>query len=174
MLVFKAPPKVRLFIGVISSDRALCEKALRLCERSFGKADIVSSDYPFAHTSYYRDEMGDGLYRVFVSYPRLIDAHAGLVRAKKIAVDIERRFAKDGKRTVNIDPGYVNEARMVLSTTKDFSHRNYLGSKVFAEVTMLYQGKRWKALPWTFPDYAAGTYDVFFDRVRDAYHKDRR
>jgi hypothetical protein len=174
MLVFKEPPKVRLFVGIIFPHGYMLDNVIRDCEWAFGKADILSQEYPFAHTSYYRDEMGTGLSRMFISHPRLIDAHTGLIRAKKIAVRLENRYAKNGKRTVNIDPGYINEARMVLSTTKDFSHRNYLGSKVFAEVTMLYQGKRWKPLPWTFPDYAAGTYDDFFNAVRMAYHKVRQ
>jgi len=174
MLFFRAPQKVRLFVAFIFSDHALFKRSLKDLSWHFGNPDLVSSDFPFVHTSYYRDEMGENLVRVFVSFPRHVDAHADLVRAKKIAVKIENRYAKNGKRTVNIDPGYINESRMVLSTTKDFSHRNYLGSKIFVEVTMLFQSGQWKSLPWTFPDYATGMYDVFFNTVRNAYRTHKK
>ncbi len=37
--------------------------------------------------------------------------------------NIEDSYAKDKNRIVNIDPGYITPANVILASTKDFSHR---------------------------------------------------
>lgn len=71
-------------------------------------------------------------------------------------------------RPVNLDPGYVSESKLVLASMKDFSHRIYLGSGVYGEVTLMYRKGKWESLAWTFPDYASGRYDEFLTAARDA------
>ncbi|MCK4715406.1 MAG: DUF4416 family protein, partial [Candidatus Marinimicrobia bacterium] len=53
----------------------------------------------------------------------------------------------------NIDPGYLTPAKLVLFSAKNFSHRIYTGSGIFAEVTMLYAHGEFVRLPWTYSDY---------------------
>jgi hypothetical protein len=50
-------------------------------------------------------------------------------------------------RPLNLDPGYLTEAKLVLATTKDRNHRLYLDRGIFAEVTLCYQrgGSGWRA-----------------------------
>ena len=67
---------------------------------------------------------------------------------------------------MNLDVGYVTEAKLVLASMKDFAHRVYLGAGVHAEVTLLYRGGGWMSLEWTFPDYASGRYDTFLTGAR--------
>ncbi|MEK6728917.1 MAG: DUF4416 family protein, partial [Planctomycetota bacterium] len=73
------------------------------------------------------------------------------------------------KRPVNIDPGYINESRLILASTKDFSHRIYLRDGIYAEVTLNYRKGRYETFPWTFPDYKTAGYHDFFLKVRGLY-----
>jgi len=68
---------------------------------------------------------------------------------------------------VNLDPGYVTPAKLVLASCKDYTHRAYLARGVYAEPTLAYTGGRWQAHPWTYPDYRTAEYHAFFDRLRD-------
>ena len=70
---------------------------------------------------------------------------------------------------MNIDPGYLTAARVVLASTKDFAHRLYLGKGIYGEVTLLYQKKDFQALPWTYPDYRSEAYRQFFRELRRVY-----
>ena len=86
--------------------------------------------------------------------------------------DLEQRFCDDlavpsTARPVNIDPGLITPAKLILATTKDHAHRIYLGRGIHAEVTLRYVGRKWTPWPWTYPDYAAPTYHSFFDQVRE-------
>ena len=49
---------------------------------------------------------------------------------------------------------------------KNFSHRLYLGSGVYGELTLLVRGGRWEAMAWTFPDFASGRYHGYLEQVR--------
>jgi hypothetical protein len=69
---------------------------------------------------------------------------------------------------VNIDPGYLTLSKVVLATTKDYSHRLYLRDGIYAEVTLHYEAGAWRPWPWTYRDYASGQYLDFFERVRES------
>jgi hypothetical protein len=73
-----------------------------------------------------------------------------------------------GARQVNIDPGYVSLAKVVLASTKDFSHRIYVGNGIYEEVTLHYQraSDRFEPWPWTYPDYCTAEANDFFMNVR--------
>ncbi len=138
--------------------------------RSFGPIDYESPISDFNHTEYYAEEMGPGLKRVFLAFERL----AGLknICSSKLRTDsIESRFAKAGKRVVNIDPGYLDMSKVVLFSTKDYTHRIYLDKGVFAEVTLFYKEKRYNPWPWTYADYKSADCAVIFEAVRDIYKK---
>jgi len=73
---------------------------------------------------------------------------------------------------VNLDPGYLTLSKLVLATTKDYSHRLYIGGGMYAEVTLHFENGDWRAWPWTYPDFAAGTYHSFFRQVRESYRQE--
>jgi hypothetical protein len=130
--------------------------------------------------------MGEGLYRGFVAFEKLIDPER-LAEIKIATNDIEARIAEAvhngaepwaGKtpppvRPVNLDPGYLTLAKLILASMKDFSHRIYLRGGVYAEITLQYRNG-WQALPWTFPDYASGRYDAFLHQARQRLHQYER
>jgi hypothetical protein len=78
--------------------------------------------------------------------------------AKKLALDVNR--------PVNLDPGIIEPSKLILATTKDFSHRIYIGKKMFAEVTLLYKKGVWHPFDYTFPDHKEQCYHDFFTKVR--------
>ena len=58
-------------------------------------------------------------------------------------------------------------SKMVLATTKDYSHRIYLSRGICAEVTLHFESGQWRPWPWTYPDYASGHYNEFFASLRE-------
>jgi hypothetical protein len=58
---------------------------------------------------------------------------------------------------------------MVLATTKDYSHRIYLGQGIYAEVTLRYRRGAFHPWEWTYPDYGSPRYLEIFAHIRDIY-----
>jgi hypothetical protein len=74
-------------------------------------------------------------------------------------------------RLLNLDPGYLTEAKLVLASTKDHAHRIYLSQGIYAEVTLSYRRGHWRHHDWTYPDYQRSDYQAFFDRCRDYFRR---
>ena len=70
-------------------------------------------------------------------------------------------------RTVNIDPGYVTLSKLVLATTKDYSHRIFIGRGIFAETTLRFLKGTFTAHETTYPDYRTPLAIDFFNEVRE-------
>lgn len=170
MLHKEYPAKVKVFFGCIFQDEALFDEAAAHVVSAYGAIDIQSPVMDFTFTDYYGEEMGAGLKRKFASLQRLFAAD-DIAAIKDFSIALEQRYALDGKRRINIDPGYLTLAKVVLSTTKDFAHRIYLRDGIFAEVTLLFKDKKFVDLPWTFPDYKTAQYQRYFYTLRDTYKK---
>ena len=78
------------------------------------------------------------------------------------------------KRPVNLDPGYIEHAKVILASTKNFYHRIYLGSGIFAEVTMHFKNNTYQFFPWTYPDYQSKDYQDLFLKIRQIYRSQLR
>ncbi|MCG3126683.1 MAG: hypothetical protein CHACPFDD_01535 [Phycisphaerae bacterium] len=166
----RAPRPVKLFVGMLSSDRDLMRRCAQLLSRCFGPLDLSSDVWPFTFTDYYAAEMGPGLLRQFISFASLIPADT-LAEIKRQTNQLEQQVAEEcladtDHRPVNLDPGYMDPGKLVLATTKDRSHRIYLGAGIFAEVTLHYMNNAWRAWPWTYPDYQSRDYLAYFDALR--------
>lgn len=163
----RAVSPVKLLAGLITADLSLLKAVKERLEKEWGPVDSESDIMDFNYTRYYEAEMGSPLYRRFLSFQKLIDP--GTLAGKKVFTNsLENEFARPGgKRTVNIDPGYLVPAKLVLATTKDRSHRIYLGQGIYAEVTLLYYRGKFEPLPWTYPDYRTEAYREYFARVRE-------
>ena len=70
-------------------------------------------------------------------------------------------------RPLNLDPGYITPAKLVLASTKDHAHRIYLRDGIYAEVTLSFRGRKWQPLEWTYPDYRRDDYQRFFTECRE-------
>lgn len=169
---------VKLIVGLLSGDVDLMRRARQLLSREYGPVDAESDFWLFDQTDYYEAEMGPGLQRWFLSFARLIRPE-DLPAIKRHTNDIEARIAADcllpdRQRPVNLDPGYLTLAKLVLATTKDRSHRIYMNAGIYAEVTLQFAHGGWQPWPWTYPDYRAPTYHRFFERVRAVYREQRQ
>lgn len=158
----------KLIIGFFTADKTADHAVASALICQFGPVDAVSRWFPFDYTDYYRPEMGGPLSRRMLAFARLIDP-ASLAAVKLATNAIEARRASDGRRSVNIDPGYLVHERFVLATGKNFTHRIYLQQGIYADLTLMYQKGGFRALPWTYPDYAAADMTSFLQRVRLKY-----
>jgi hypothetical protein len=159
---------VKLIIGCIFKEAAAYQRAKSMLERRFGPADFESPIVDFTHTDYYEREFGSPLRRSFISFKKLV-APDGLAVIKNATNRIERKLSRDNLRLVNLDPGYLTLSKFVLATTKDYTHRVFLGKGIYAEVTLLYKDKGFKAWEWTYPDYRSNAYIEIFNRIRTLY-----
>ena len=170
------PIPVKLFIGLLTSDRELLQECEEALTNHFGPSDLESSVLPWDHTDYYLDEMGPSLVRKFIFFKRLLDPSA-LNEVKVFTVSLEdvygQRTGQGIIRRVNLDPGYVTEAKVVLATTKDFSHRIYLGRGIYGEVTLYYErhDRAYHALAHTYPEFRSPASLALFKTARDMLRK---
>jgi hypothetical protein len=129
--------------------------------------EISKTDvFPFSHTHYYDSKMHLPLHKYFASYD-VIESPANLPLYKRILVDIEKAFTVNNKRFVNIDVGYLALEKIVVASTKNFSHRLYLGMGVYGDLQFLRLQKKYKPLDWTFPDYKENFVLHFFENMRN-------
>jgi hypothetical protein len=112
--------------------------------------------------------MGSRLVRRVVVFNTLIRPES-LPDVKLFTNDVEDRFAVTGKRRVNIDPGYISQAHLILATGKGYTHRPYLRDGIYADLTLIYREKSFHSLPWTYPDYAEKHAIDIFNRIRSKY-----
>jgi len=181
-IVTGKPAKAKLVAAIMAPHEELIQKALSALEPTFGPVELASDAFPFTYSDYYKDEMGDGLRKMFCSFSRLIEPDE-IVSLKLEAIECEKKFVRDavrrngsesssrqnvGRRSVNVDPGYLDRTKLVLATTKDCSHRIYLGKGIYADVELMYRSGSFVCLEWTYPDYREAFAIEFFNKVRSA------
>jgi hypothetical protein len=161
---------VLLMLAAFSRHEPALDWAWQQAAQQWGPIALASERFAFEDTNFYQQTMGVGLQKQLVAFERLVDP-AVLVECKHQANQWEAayRAATDWPelRPLNLDPGYLTEAKLVLATTKDRDHRVYLDRGIYAEVTLFYQrGQGWQARQWTYPDYRRPEYHQFLTRCR--------
>ncbi len=159
---------VKLICGVLYQGAAELDRLDNELISRFGLIDLKSRPFAFDFTDYYRYEMGDNLTKQFYSFEKLIQPDR-LADIKNATISIEKAFSTNGRRMVNLDPGYLEESKLVLASTKNFSHRIYLRDNIWAEVTMRYEKGEFVTHPWTYPDYSQRLTIEFLKEVRETY-----
>jgi hypothetical protein len=166
----KPPSPVKLIVGILAANNNALAQAAGALETEFGEIDLESDVWPFIQTDYYKDQTGTDILRKFVSIEKLIDP-GRLADIKHRTNDLEKHLAgevgMDLPRPVNLDPGVIEQSKLVLATTKNYSHRVYIGNKIYAEVTLIYDKGRWEHFDYTYPDYRQKHYHDFFSKVRN-------
>jgi hypothetical protein len=159
---------VKLIVGITYKNEEILETALEKLSKIYGKTDNSLKPYSFNHTEYYKNEMGENLKKLFISFENLINPEM-LPEIKIQTNKIEEELSEDNKRRINIDPGYITQAKLVLATTKDYSHRIHLAKGIYGDVHLnIYKGK-FKPNPWTYLDYKEEFVLQFFEEVRKIY-----
>ena len=163
------PPKAaKLVIGLLMNDRQLLNPIAKKLIEKFGGADLIGPWMPFDFTTYYDSELGSPIVRRMFSFKRLVDQSA-LAEIKVFTNEIEQDAAENGRRSVNIDPGYLLAERFVLATGKNYTHRIYIGKGIYADLTLIYQKGDFRTLPWTYPDYADSEMLTLLNKIRNRY-----
>lgn len=163
----RAAAPAAFFCALTFAGEGMPDEALEALRSRLGPEADRLPPFPFTFTHYYEKEMGRGLQKMFVLFETLRDP-GELAEVKRATNALEESLARpDGGRTVNLDPGYVAPAKVVLATTKDFAHRVCLGGGIFGEVTLKASGGAWEPLPWTYPDYRSDSVRQFLWRARD-------
>lgn len=148
------------------------ESVLASLENCIGPVEAKSAVFDFSFTDYYRAEMGPDLKKLFVSFAVLADPDA-LPLFKHDTNAIESEWLTKGRRQVNLDPGYITGAKLVLASTKDFAHRVYIGKGIYGDNHLRFVHGAFTVNPWTYPDYKTPAALSFFADVRQSYLKQK-
>ena len=169
MASLSIPPSSLFFVAVTHTGSIEKNDLLKELEARFGKLLSVSDSFDFNFTDYYKKEMGDNLVKFIAAFAEL-QLEDRLADHKLSAMELEKLYLDDrGNRRVNLDPGFMSQARVILSSSKNFAQRIYLGKGVFAEVTLLYRHEDFIVLPWSYPDYQSPFVKNFLLEVRREY-----
>jgi Domain of unknown function (DUF4416) len=164
-----APAPVMLIIAVVSRHSAALGWAREIAIQHHGPIALTSDAFDFTETDYYAATMGTGLKKQFLAFERMIDPGA-MAEIKRQTNQWESEYAALGRhpepRPLNLDPGYITPAKLVLASTKDHAHRIYLRDGIYAEVTLAFRQRQWHPLEWTYPDYRRDDYHRFFSECR--------
>ncbi len=167
----REPNPAKLVVGLFMKNKELVDNLAKELVDKIGPMDMVSPWFSFDYTDYYEPEMGTFLFRRMFAFKALIEQNA-LADIKILTNELELEYSKEGKRMVNIDPGYLTLERFVLATGKNFTHRIYLEKGIFADLTLIYQKGGFQKLPWTYPDYIQNNMLNFLCSVRKKYARD--
>ncbi len=159
-----------LCVGSLFSASDIFDSAEPLLKKHFGEALFKSSSLPWNFSEYYNNELQPPLFRNFLFFKDIVDPPS-LVDAKLATIEIESRFSINGRRSINLDPGYLTLAKVVLASRKNYSHRINLGKGVFAELELFYKDGRFNPMPYTYYDYRDETFKALFERARQLMKK---
>ncbi len=165
----KKHPPVKLIIGVTYAPGVILENVLERLEQKFSSIEKRSHSYIFSSfTTYYANELGENLTKLFLVFTRLIEP-VTLPDIKIETNKLEEEYVVAAGRQVNLDPGYISEAKLVLATTKNYAHRIYLDKGIFGDIHLTYTMQSFQKQSWTYPDYQQEEIINFFNEIRHKY-----
>jgi hypothetical protein len=174
-------PPALLFVAAFSRHASALAWAAKRAAAQWGPIALASNAFDFTETDYYQPTMGADLKKIFWVFERPIDP-AQIAAIKRLTITWEHDFAAMAthgeavsdrsspiteSRPLNLDPGYLTTAKLVLASTKDHTHRIYCRDGIFAEITLFFRHGRWEHHEWTFPDYRRADYQAFFSHARE-------
>jgi hypothetical protein len=164
-----SPNPVKLIVGILAADEDSLQAGIDGLKAEFGAEDMLSPVWPFTQTEYYKEQTGENILRQFISFDKLIDpGELAKIKHKTNAMEemLAEKLASPYPRPVNLDPGIIEPAKLILASTKNFSHRIYIGDNMYAELTLSYSKGQWESYKYTFPDYKELRYHDYLSRVR--------
>ncbi|MFC1709434.1 DUF4416 family protein [Candidatus Omnitrophota bacterium] len=164
---------VKLIVSIFTRNADYFKDIEQILSKKFGPIDFSTPILDFNHTQYYQDEFGSDLKRRFISFKKLISPDS-LWEIKIFTNKLENKFSEDNKRLINLDPGYLTQAKLVLASTKNFAHRIFIKNGIYQEVTLLFENKTFHPLPWTYPDYQSKEYIDMLIKIREILYSQLR
>ncbi len=162
------PKNVLLFVATLYKDKENYYTALRYLIELYGEILFETSPKKWNYSNYYTPELGSPIFRRFIFFKNLI-SEGDIAHIKLQTNQIEEKLSLQGKRKINLDPGYISTAKLVLATTKDYCHRIYLKDGIYGEVTLIYRDKTFCPAINTYKDYADEAYIKIFNLARKIY-----
>ena len=161
----------KLIISVIYRDERILEGALDTLFQLCGECDAVSEELSFSldYSSYYDDELGGAGKRKIYSFKKLVSPDT-LAAIKLKTNEIEASYA----RKINLDPGILNDGRLLLASAKPLGFRVALKDGIYGDYTLFYARGAFHKLPWTYRDYQSDTVLSFLISVRKEFIRQRR
>ncbi len=169
----REPDPVKIISSLFSPERECIDKVISQLSGVYGPLDWLSPELLFDRTKYYAREMGWPLYRRFISFERVLPPDR-LTEIKLETNQIEEQYLRDGKRMINIDPGYICPERLILATGKNYVHRVYLSKGIYADLTLIFKKGSFRPLAWTYPDYADPEIIGYLNGIRKRYMEQLR
>ncbi len=173
----KEPKPVKYFVALLSNQEDLLLSIEHELTPFLGNVESASEILCWAVTDYYEKEMGAGLRRRFVSFVPLASPERlpeFKLRAHEIEASHVWELGEGRGRRINIDPGYIDAGKIVLASTKNASHRLYLGRGIYGETTLLYESGAYRGCASTYSDYLWPQTLSFFSAARSIYLKQLR
>lgn len=162
------PVPVLRICSCITRDKQLAGKAEQKLVSLFGRIALKSEWFPFDKSNYYSEEMGENLERIWFCFKKLTGAE-NLVKTRLITEEIEKEFLKETKRSVNLDPGYLDFGKLVLASFKEAPDKIYMGNGVWAHMCLRYRFGEFVAPDHSFPDFKDGRFNSFLLEARKKY-----
>ena len=151
----------KLFFALMYKNKEILEKTIDLLKNNFGGIVSKSPGYDFNFTDYYEKEFGTNLKKTIIILDKKINKN-DLTEIKIKITEIEKNHSSDGKRTINIDPGYVNDKEVVLASFKKKDFKEDLGDGVYAHKVLEFENGEVKSFFHTFADYKSKLVQEFF------------
>lgn len=149
-----------LVICLMYSDRKLLEGVKKVLEEKFGKVkDSVSYDFSF--TKYYEEEMGLGLKKEILIFENEISV-SQLPEIKLYTNKLEDDYRVNGRRRINIDPGYLTKEELMLASNKKSPYKTSLGKDVYGHLTLKFDNGTCLTTHRTYPDFKKEKVQKFF------------
>ncbi len=165
----------KLIVGIIYNEKKVFDEAVAELIREFGEIDCASAEFSFSDefSTYYDDELGGKGRRIIYSFKELVNPERQ-VEIKEFTNALEAKFSVDGKRKINLDPGFINHGRLMLPTTKAAGFRIPLGRGIHTELTLFYARGAWHKFPWSYRDYQSERVQEFLTKARKIYLAERK
>jgi len=151
----------KLFISIFYSSKWVYEHCIKDLIKEFGEVKKESFEYDFdVFTDYYEKEMGKGLRKKMIIFRKKIEEE-DLAEIKQFIDQLEAEYSVDGKRKINIDPGFVSD-RVVLASCKGKDFKKDIGNGYFVHEVLRLEDGKVKEYWHTFRDYKNKEIQEFF------------
>jgi hypothetical protein len=166
-------PSCKAILALLTPEPAWEPDRVEALAEAFGEVDYRGPFFPFDGGGYYDAEMGGPLHRGLLSF-RGLRSPRDLVEWKHRARALEARWSLGGKRSRNLDVGYLDADKVVLASFKPGPRKLYLERGVWADMVLGYSGGKFIPTPWAFPDFKSGRYDRSLGVMREKLKAEMR
>ena len=140
----------KLFFALMYKE--IPDKAVNELKNNFEDIVNKSEEYDFNFTNYYEKEFGTDLKKIIIIFDKKINKK-DLIEIKIKIAEIEKKYSKNNKRQINIDPGYVNDKEVILASFKKKDFKEDLGNGVYAHKVLEFDNDKIKDFWHTFMDF---------------------